>query len=58
MTVEVGNQAAADEFSEQINESKEHAEYVKTVLEKATKQFSALAKVEERHADHHIDSLN
>ena len=58
MAIEEENQAAADEFAEQINESKEHAEYFKTVLEKAAKRFSALAKVEERHANHYIDTLN
>ena len=52
------HQAAADEFAEQIDESKEHAEYFKTVLEKAAKRFAALAKVEERHANHYIDTLN
>jgi len=58
MAVEEKHQAAADEFAEQIDESKEHAEYFKTVLEKAAKRFAALAKVEERHANHYIDTLN
>lgn len=58
MAIVEGNQAAADEFAEQIDESKEHADYFRNVLEKAAKRFSALAKVEERHANHYIDTLN
>jgi rubrerythrin len=46
-----GNAAAAMEITEQIAESKEHAEMFKTTLEKAAKRFAALAKVEERHAN-------
>jgi rubrerythrin len=38
-------------MSEQIAESKEHAEQFKAVLEKAEKRFNALKKVEERHAN-------
>ncbi len=42
---------AQQEFSEQIAESKEHAEQFKLVLAKAEKRFAALKKVEKRHAD-------
>ena len=39
------------EFTDQIEESKQHAEEFKQVLLKAEKRFAALAKVEERHAN-------
>jgi len=42
---------AVQEFQEQIDESKEHAEEFKAVLVKAEKRFAALAKVEQRHAE-------
>ena len=45
------NHAVEQEMSEQIAESKEHAEQFKAVLEKAEKRFNALKKVEERHAN-------
>jgi rubrerythrin len=38
-------------------ESIEHAEQFKAVLEKAAKRFAALAKVEERHANHYRAAL-
>lgn len=57
MAVEEKNDAAASEFAEQIDESKEHADYFQSVLEKAAKRFNALAKVEERHAKHYQDTL-
>jgi len=57
MAVEENNEAAASEFSEQIDESKEHADFFKSVLEKAAKRFNALARVEERHAKHYQDTL-
>lgn len=44
---------AVREFDEQIAESQEHAEAFRQVLEKAAKRFAALAKVEERHANHY-----
>jgi rubrerythrin len=56
--VEEGNQAAVAEFDEQIAESKEHAENFRRTLEMAAKRFAALAKVEERHANHYRDVLN
>jgi rubrerythrin len=53
-----GNQAALAEIDAQIAESKEHAEQFQAVLEKAAKRFAALAKVEERHAQHYQQALN
>jgi rubrerythrin len=58
LAVEEGNQAAVAEFDEQIAESKEHAEIFRRTLEMAAKRFAALAKVEERHANHYRDALN
>ena len=61
LAVEEGNQAAVNEFDEQIAESKEHAANFKKTLEVAAKRFAALAKVEERHANHYraaLDALN
>jgi rubrerythrin len=48
-----GRADALKEIDEQIAESKQHAEQFKAVLEKATKRFAALAKVEERHANNY-----
>lgn len=45
-----GASEAGVEIQGQIEESKEHAEQFKVVLEKAAKRFSALQKVEQRHA--------
>ena len=56
--VEEGNAAAVAEIDEQISESREHADQFKAVLEKAAKRFSALAKVEERHANHYQKALD
>ena len=42
---------AEREFSDQIEESKEHAEQFRKVLALAEKRFAALKKVEERHAN-------
>ena len=55
--LEEKNHAAVAEMDEQIAESKEHAEMFMAVLEKAAKRFAALAKVEERHANHYRDAL-
>lgn len=57
LAVEEGNQAAVAEFDEQIAESKEHAASFKLILEKAAKRFAALARVEERHANHYRAAL-
>ena len=48
-----GNSAAVKEMDEQIAESREHAQQFAAVLERAAKRFAALAKVEERHANHY-----
>jgi rubrerythrin len=58
-----GNAAAVAEMDEQIEESKVHAAkfeaalasvpQIKATLEKAQKRFAALARVEERHANHY-----
>ncbi len=55
---EEGNAAAASEMTEQIKESKEHAEQFAKILTKAEKRFRALAKVEERHANNYKETLN
>ena len=52
-----GNAAAVREIDEQIAESREHAEQFKATLEKAAKRFAALARVEERHANHYRETL-
>lgn len=54
------NAQASDEFMEQIAESKEHADQFKqqmAMLEKATKRFDALKRVEERHANAYKQKL-
>ena len=45
-----GLSLASKEFTDQIEESKEHAEQFKRVLALAEKRFAALQKVEEIHA--------
>ncbi|MFN2348601.1 MAG: rubrerythrin family protein [Thioalkalivibrio sp.] len=57
MAMQEKNEAAVREFDEQIAESIEHADYFQGVLEKAAKRFAALARVEERHANHYKDAL-
>jgi rubrerythrin len=52
-----GNAAAVKEMDEQIVESKEHATRFQQTLTKAAKRFAALAKVEERHANHYKATL-
>jgi rubrerythrin len=52
------NQIALNEFRNQITESAEHADQFKQLLVKAEKRFSALKKVEERHAAAYQDKLN
>jgi len=46
-----GISEAVKEVQEQIAESKEHAEQFKKMLVKAEKRFSALKRVEEKHAN-------
>jgi len=55
--VEEGNGDAVKEIDEQIAESKEHAQRFAAVLELAAKRFGALARVEERHANHYRAAL-
>jgi rubrerythrin len=57
LAVEEGNAAAVAEFDEQIAESREHAEQFRATLDKAARRFAALAKVEERHANHYRETL-
>ncbi|MBX9634332.1 MAG: rubrerythrin family protein [Magnetospirillum sp.] len=52
-----GNSAAVTEMDEQIAESKEHAERFAKILQTAAKRFAALAKVEEKHANHYRATL-
>jgi rubrerythrin len=57
-TAEVeGHAAAVAEMDEQIAESKVHAAQFTATLQKAQKRFAALAKVEERHANHYKAQL-
>lgn len=51
------NEDAVREFDEQIAESREHAEQFMDTLKKAEKRFAALARVEEKHANHYRDTL-
>ncbi len=53
-----GNAATVLEMNEQIEASKVHAAQFKATLEKAQKRFAALARVEERHANHYKALLN
>jgi rubrerythrin len=49
---------AVAEFREQIGESKEHAEFFKKNLEKISRVFGGLAKVEKMHADNYRATLD
>lgn len=49
--VKEGNTAAAGIATEQIAESREHAEQFAAILQKAEKRFAALTKIEKRHAE-------
>jgi rubrerythrin len=53
-----GANEVAQEMRGNIAESKEHAEQFKVILDKAQKRFSALKRVEERHAAAYRDKLN
>jgi len=53
-----GHSAAVREIDEQIAESKEHAARFAETLAKAAKRFAALARVEERHANHYRAQLD
>jgi rubrerythrin len=51
------NIEAVKEFNEQGRESQEHAQQFKEVLEKASKRFAALTKIEKRHAEAYQSKL-
>ena len=53
-----GESAAVREIDEQIAESREHAQRFQATLAKAARRFAALAKVEERHANHYQAQLD
>lgn len=55
--VDEGASDAIKEIDEQIAESKEHAQRFAAALELAAKRFAALARVEERHANHYRAAL-
>jgi rubrerythrin len=52
-----GRADAVAEIDEQIAESREHAAQFQAVLAKAAKRFAALARVEEKHANHYRAQL-
>lgn len=53
-----GDKAKAQEFREQIAESAEHAAGFEKQLEKLSKVFGGLAKVEKQHALHYQETLD
>lgn len=55
---EEANLDAVREFEEQIEESKEHASWFESKLEKISKVFNGLAKVEEKHAQGYKNALD
>lgn len=54
---EENHEMAVGEFQEQAMESKEHAEFFKKNLDKISKVFAGLAKVEEAHAKKYEEQL-
>lgn len=52
-----GNLAAKRELEGQIQESMEHAELFRKTLTLAGKRFAALARIEEKHANHYRETL-
>ena len=48
---------AVAKIDQQIAESREHAELFAATLAKAAKRFAALARVEEKHANHYREQL-
>lgn len=56
--LEERQQAAVEEFDEQIAESREHADNFQKMLDKAARRFDALTRVEKRHAEHYQQQLN
>ncbi len=57
MAMQEGNHEAVKELSEQIEESREHAQMFQKTLELAEKRFEALTRVEEKHANHYREVL-
>jgi rubrerythrin len=57
VAVAEGDPAAIAEIDAQIAESREHAARFQEVLAKAARRFAALARVEERHANHYRQAL-
>lgn len=53
-----GQLAAKKELEEQISESKEHADLFRKTLSVANKRFAALARIEEKHANHYRETLS
>ncbi len=54
---EENQQMAVGEFQDQAAESKEHAEFFKKNLDKISKLFTGLAKVEQAHAKKYEEQL-
>ncbi len=57
MAMQEGNHEAVKELSEQIEESREHAQMFQKTLELAEKRFEVLTRVEEKHANHYREVL-
>jgi rubrerythrin len=57
IAIEENHAMAVGEFKEQIAESKEHAEFFQKNLDKISKVFAGLAKVEAAHAKKYEDQL-
>jgi rubrerythrin len=55
--IEEQDDAAVAEFTQQEDESREHAEIFRAALKLAEKRFAILAKVEERHANQYREAL-
>lgn len=58
MAMQEKDHAAVQEFDEQIEESKEHADMFAQVLERAAKRFDALTRVEKHHANQYQQTLD
>ena len=56
--LEEGDTAALAEIEGQIEESRQHADQFRAVLEKAARRFAALTRVEARHAGHYQKALD
>lgn len=54
---EENDQAAVTEFEDQIMESKEHASWFKSKLDKISKVFNGLTKVEQTHCKGYEEAL-